>query len=246
MQDNYAWLLVNQKTGETAVVDTPDAKPISAYLENRGLKLDYILNTHHHWDHTGGNVDLKEKYKSRVVGPRADRDRIPAIDVELGDGDSWQFGGLEMKVLDTPGHTRGHITLYFPEPGAVFTGDTLFAMGCGRLFEGSPEQMWTSLSKIAALPPSTQVFCGHEYTASNAKFAAFVDPDNAVLAARKEAVDDLRSQGLATLPCSLEEELKTNPFLRPHDSAIRKKLGIPADASDAHALGVIRRAKDSF
>ncbi|OAE31863.1 hypothetical protein AXG93_2788s1030 [Marchantia polymorpha subsp. ruderalis] len=162
--DNYAYLLHDVNARVTAVVDPSAAGPVIRALNEKGLSLDFILNTHHHWDHTGGNVELKRKYNAKVVGPRADEGRIPEIDISLREGECWKLGEHVMHVLDTPGHTRGHVTFYFPDSGAVFTGDTLFSMGCGRLFEGTPEQMWNSLSKICHLPDETLVYCGHEYT----------------------------------------------------------------------------------
>lgn len=168
--------------------------PIVAALEAKGRKLDYILNTHHHWDHVGGNEDLKKKYGCQIVGPAADAERIPGIDVQVKEGDVWKFGALDMHVFDTPGHTRGHIALWFPSALALFPGDTLFAMGCGRLFEGTPQQMWTSLSKLLHLPRDARVYCAHEYTQSNAKFAVTIDPDNAELQQRVQRVNEMRSQ----------------------------------------------------
>lgn len=245
LSDNYVWVL-REPSGKTAVVDPSEAKPVAAALDQLGVRPDFILNTHHHWDHTGGNEELKQKYGLTIVGPQADRSRIPGIDVALGDGDTWDFGQLQMRVFDTPGHTRGHITLYFPKAEAVFPGDTLFAMGCGRLFEGTPQQMWDSLQKIKALPPQTLVFCAHEYTQANAKWAQAVNPHNEALKQRAQKVADLRAKGEATIPSTLEEELQTNPFLRPEDPDIRATLGIPADASDLEAFTAIRKHKDNF
>ncbi|KAK9794623.1 hypothetical protein WJX73_000636 [Symbiochloris irregularis] len=246
LSDNYAWLLTDTETGKTAVVDPSESKPVQAVLEQRDRKLDFILNTHHHWDHTGGNIELKEKYGSKIVGPAADHDRIPGIDTALADGDTWDFGSLKMHVFDTPGHTKGHITLWFPEAEALFPGDTLFVLGCGRLFEGSPKQMWSSLRKMIPLPPSTRIFCAHEYTQSNARFALHVNPDSTAMQQRKREIDAMRAQGIATVPSLLRQELECNPFLRPGDPGIRRSLGIPADASDEDAFAAIRQAKDKF
>lgn len=245
LKDNYVWVL-REPGGKVAVVDPSEAKPVAAALEQLGVKPDYILNTHHHWDHTGGNEELKRKYGLTIVGPKADRDRIPGIDVALGEGDTWDFGQLQMQVFDTPGHTRGHITLSFPQASAVFPGDTLFLMGCGRLFEGTPKQMWSSLSKIAALPPQTWVFCAHEYTQANTKWAKAVNPNNKQLAERADKVAEMRSKGECTVPARLEEELATNPFLRPQDPDIRKTLGLPDNVSDLDAFTAVRKHKDSF
>ncbi|DBB09742.1 TPA: hypothetical protein ACH3X3_001377 [Trebouxia sp. C0006] len=246
LSDNYVWLLQEKTSGKVAVVDPSEFKPVASAIQERGLKLDYILNTHHHWDHTGGNEELKSKFQCTIVGPKADKGRIPGIDIALADGESWQFGDLEMQVFDTPGHTRGHITLWFPQVQALFPGDTLFALGCGRMFEGNAQQMWTSLSKLKPLPPATKVFCAHEYTQSNAKFALSIDPDNHALQKRAALVNDLRKQGIPTIPSTLQEELDTNPFLRPDDPAIRKNLRVPEGASTVDAFAAVRKAKDNF
>lgn len=178
------------------------------------------------------------------MGPRADEARIPGIDISLGDGQTWMFGEQAMLVLDTPGHTRGHVSFYFKDSKAVFTGDTLFSIGCGRLFEGSPEQMWMSLTKLAALPDDTLVYCGHEYTMSNAKFALTVEPQNDALQSRFEKVKQLRQKGLATIPTTLGEEKETNPFLRPFSVELRKTMKVPATATDIDAFAAVRAAKD--
>lgn len=246
LDDNYTWLL-RTDDGKVAVVDPAEVAPVVACLEANGLsKLDFILNTHHHADHVGGNMELKGKFGCTIVGPKADEERIPGIDVKLGDGDSFQVGGLEMKVYDTPGHTKGHITLYFPQASALFPGDTLFLLGCGRLFEGTPEQMWTSLSKIKDLPDQTRVYCAHEYTLSNARFAVHVDPSNEQLQARFKDIEAKRSANVPTVPGTMAEERATNPFLRPFAAEIRASLGVAAGAPDHEAFGAIRGAKDVF
>ncbi|KAK9840088.1 hypothetical protein WJX74_003157 [Apatococcus lobatus] len=246
LTDNYSWLLIEKASGKTAIVDPAEAQPVIAALHARDAKLDFILNTHHHWDHVGGNEELKAKYGAQIVGPKADEKRIPGIDVALSEGRTWKLGDLGMHVFDTPGHTRGHITLWFPDADVMFPGDTLFALGCGRLFEGTAPQMWQSLKKLLHIPAATHVCCGHEYTQSNAKFAAHFDPTNEALQARKSSIDSLRSQGLPTVPSTFGEELETNPFLRPHDAALRKAHGIAPDSSDEAAFAAIRKAKDSF
>ncbi|KAG2431271.1 hypothetical protein HYH02_013404 [Chlamydomonas schloesseri] len=252
LSDNYVWLLhevapAGGGAGRTAVVDPAEEGPVVEALAARGWTLDAVLNTHHHADHTGANLALKRRFPGlMVVGPRADKDRIPAIDVQVGCGDTWHLGGLEVRVFDTPGHTRGHITYYVPQAASLFPGDTLFALGCGRLFEGSPQQMWASLSKLTPLPDDTLVYCAHEYTQSNARFAVTVDPRNAALAQRKAAIDAARAQGEPTVPSRLGEEKATNPFLRPHDPAIRQQLGFDAAAPDWQVFGAIRAAKDRF
>jgi hydroxyacylglutathione hydrolase len=247
LSDNYSWILHDTASGNTAVVDPAEVEPIVRALESRGWVLSHILNTHHHWDHTGGNLSLKDMYGNvTIVGPKADRDRIPGIDVELKDGDMFDLGASRLRCFDTPGHTKGHVTYYFEDAKALFPGDTLFSMGCGRLFEGSPEQMWSSLSKLVTLPKDTMVFCAHEYTLSNAKFAMHVDPTNQVLQERFKEVVKCRENDIPTVPSSLGVELETNPFLRPWSKEIRATLKISNEASDAEAFGVIRKAKDSF
>ncbi|GMH36586.1 hypothetical protein BSKO_04459 [Bryopsis sp. KO-2023] len=246
LSDNYVWLLKEPVSGLTAIVDASEVNPIVRALDERGEKLDFILNTHHHWDHTGGNIELKNRYGCKIVGPAADESRIPGIDIALKDSEVWKFGNLDMVVWDTPGHTRGHITLHFPEAGCLFPGDTLFAMGCGRLFEGNAEQMWTSLSKMMVLPPETRVYSAHEYTQSNAKFALTVDPQNSKLIARKKQVDDMRAKGIPTLPSTIQDELDTNPFFRAPHPDIRARLGVSTQDSDVAAFAAVRTAKDKF
>lgn len=193
LQDNYSWLL-RCTDGAVAVVDPAEVGPVVSALDRLGWRLTHILNTHHHMDHVGGNLMLKSKYGATIVGPVADKDRIPGIDVALKDGDRYSLGDSELVCFDTPGHTRGHITFFFPEAKALFPGDTLFSLGCGRLFEGTPAQMWSSLSKLVVLDPETKVYCAHEYTQSNAKFAASVDPENEDLQRMKSDIDTKRSQ----------------------------------------------------
>ncbi|KAK9811355.1 hypothetical protein WJX72_002367 [[Myrmecia] bisecta] len=246
LTDNYVWLLVDKNSGKVAVVDPSEAAPVIQALKDRQLELDFILNTHHHHDHTGGNLELKRKYKCVIAGPGADRDRIPGIDYPLVEDDVFMFGDIKTHVYNTPGHTHGHITLWMPEALSLFPGDTLFALGCGRLFEGTPEQMWHSLQKLLKLPREALVYCAHEYTQSNARFAVMVDPDNPKLRRRKEEIDELRAQGRPTVPSILGDEFDTNPFLRPWDPAIRKHLGVPPDAPDEVAFAALRRAKDNF
>lgn len=246
LSDNYIWLLHEPKSNLTAVVDPAEVEPVNKVLQERGWKLDYIFNTHHHWDHTGGNEALKAQHNLQVVGPKADAARIPGIDVQLADGDVFNFGELEMRVFDTPGHTRGHVTYWLPEAKALFPGDTLFALGCGRLFEGHPEMMWSSLSKLLPLPRDTLVYCAHEYTQSNARFAVTVDPNNEALQKRKEAIDAARKKGEATVPSLLGDELDTNPMLRPHDAGIRAAVKADAGTPDWEVFGRVRTAKDQF
>jgi hydroxyacylglutathione hydrolase len=244
LKDNYVYLLHEPETKATAAVDPSVAAPVAAALEREGWRLTHILNTHHHNDHTGGNRELKEATGCVIVGPRADRDRIPGIDIEVGEGDTYKLGTEEARVYDVPGHTRGHIAYWFAGSRALFCGDTLFLMGCGRLFEGTPQQMWSSLSKLKALPPETRVFCAHEYTQSNARFALTVEPRNGDLVARARRIDALRAEGKSTVPASLAEELATNPFLRADLPALQAEAGAPGDAVATFAA--IRRRKDNF
>lgn len=231
LSDNYVYLLHDPETGSTAVVDPAVTDAVQSELARRGWRLSHIFNTHHHDDHIGGNLTLKQSTGCTIIGPRADAGRIPGIDIQVGDDDTVMFGTEQARVFDVPGHTRGHIAYWFSGADALFCGDTLFAMGCGRLFEGTPAQMWTSLCKLAALPDQTRVYCAHEYTQSNGRFALTVEPGNAALAARMLAVDEARAAGRPTVPFTMAEEKATNPFLR---------------AGDADNFAVIRRAKDSF
>ncbi|BBG93656.1 glyoxalase 2-4, partial [Prunus dulcis] len=239
LRDNYAYLLHDVDTGTVAV-------PIIDALSKKNRNLTYILNTHHHHDHTGGNAELKARYGAKVIGSGIDKDRIPGIDIVLNDGDKWMFAGHEVHVMETPGHTRGHISFYFPGSGAIFTGDTLFSLSCGKLFEGTPEQMQSSLSKIMSLPDDTDIYCGHEYTLSNSKFALSIEPENEALQSYAAHITHLRNKGMPTVPTTLKLEKACNPFLRTSSIEIRQSLNIPATANDAEALGVIRQAKDTF
>ncbi len=245
LSDNYGVLIHDPGSGATASIDAPEQGPIEAALAETGWQLSHILVTHHHADHTQANIGLKNKYGVTIVGNAADASRIPGIDVEVNDGGSYDFAGHVAQVIDTSGHTVGHITYYFADDGVAFAGDTLFALGCGRVFEGTMDQMWASLAKLKALPPETVVYCGHEYTQSNARFSLSVDPDNAALAARAAEIDALRAKGEPTVPTTIARELETNPFMRPDDASIRAHLGMQ-DASDADVFAEIRRRKDSF
>ncbi|KAJ4895357.1 hypothetical protein Rs2_22151 [Raphanus sativus] len=246
LADNYAYILHDEDTGTVGVVDPSEAAPVMNALKKNGRNLTYILNTHRHYDHTGGNLELKDKYGAKVVGSAVDRERIPGIDIALKDGDKWGFAGHEVNVMETPGHTIGHISFYFPGARAVFSGDTLFSLSCGKLFEGSPEQMLASLQRIVALPDDTSIYCGHEYTLSNSKFALSVEPANEVLQSYAAYVAELRDKKLPTIPTTMKMEKACNPFLRTGNMYIRRVLGIPETADEAEALGVIRRAKDNF
>lgn len=229
LKDNYACLLQDD-SGKVAVVDPSEAAPVKAVLEEYGLKLDYILNTHHHGDHTGGNQELKAAYGCKVVGPAADARRIAGLDFGLKDGDIFELGESAARIIETPGHTSGHICFYFESDKALFCGDTLFSMGCGRLFEGTAAQMWHSLCKIMALPDETMIYCGHEYTLANGAFCLKIEPENPELQKRMEEVRRLRAKGLPTIPVTLAQEKDTNVFLR---------------AGSAERFAEIRAAKDA-
>lgn len=243
--DNYIFLIYDHKSDTSGVVDPADAEPVVQALESAGRKLDWIVNTHHHNDHIGGNVELKLRYGARIAAPAADKHRISNVDLWLDEKDLFQFGSHHAIVLSTPGHTSGHISLWFEEDHILFCGDTLFALGCGRLFEGTPAQMWNSLGKYRSIPDQTKVYCGHEYTQANLAFAMTVDPCNPDLKERFNTITEARRRNEPTVPTELGIERSTNPFLRPHDPNIRAELGMP-DASDADVFAEIRRRKDHF
>ena len=227
--DNYIWLVHDQASGETAVVDPGDAAPALAEVQRRSWRVTQVWNTHHHWDHSGGNVVMKEATGCTVSGPAAEN--IPARDIALSEGSELRIGSRVGRVIEIPGHTFGHVALIFDDAAIAFVGDTLFAMGCGRLFEGTAEQMHHSLQRLAALPEETALYCGHEYTLANARFAAHAEPGNAAIAARLAEVERLRSAGRITLPTSVVQERETNVFVR---------------ATNVQEFARLRTEKDSF
>jgi hydroxyacylglutathione hydrolase len=243
LKDNYGVLVHDAEAGITASIDAPEASAVRAALSAKGWRLTHILSTHHHGDHVGANLELKAETGCTIVGPRAEATRIPGLDVAVGAGDKVQLGSHEAIVLETPGHTAGHITYWIQSANVAFAGDTLFAMGCGRVFEGTPEMMWHSLQKIARLPPETMIYAGHEYTLANARFAMTIEPENAALQARLREVEALRADGKPTLPTPLVRELQTNVFLRPQSLAIRARLGLGASA-DWRVFAEIRERKN--
>ncbi|MGD8831820.1 MAG: hydroxyacylglutathione hydrolase [Pseudomonadales bacterium] len=245
LKDNYGFLVHDPVADVTAVIDTPEVAPINAALEDKGWRLTHILNTHHHFDHAGGNEALKKQWGCTVVGAANDAERIPGIDVGVADGDRFPFGSTSALILEVPGHTVGHIAYYFEEDGIAFVGDTLFALGCGRLFEGSPAQMWSSLGKLMALPDDTVVYCAHEYTQANARFALTVEPGNPALRRRSEEIDKLRAAGKPTVPTTIGLEKATNPFLRPDSENLRETVGM-AEGDPVAVFAETRRRKDSF
>jgi hydroxyacylglutathione hydrolase len=247
LKDNYAYLLVSGAS-DAAIIDASEAAPVRDAIEREGVRPRAIWSTHHHWDHVGGNVELAGELGVEVVGHTSDRERLPALSRGVDTGDVVRVDGIEARCMHIPGHTLGAIAYFVDDGGerAVFTGDTLFAAGCGRLFEGTPAQMHASLSSLVALPGDTRVFCGHEYTESNLRFAAHVEPSNADVRRAQERAGALRARGKPTVGTTLDEERRTNPFLRVRSQEIRATLGIAGDADDATALGAIRAAKDSF
>jgi hydroxyacylglutathione hydrolase len=245
LTDNYGYLLHDPASGATAIVDPSEAGPVLAAAEARGWRLSHILNTHHHADHSGGNLGLKQATAAVVVGPAPDRARIPGIDIALDEGGRFRLGDAEAEILFIPGHTKGHIAFHFRGERALFCGDTLFSLGCGRMFEGTAPMMWASLDKLRRLPPETRVFCGHEYTAANARFAVSIDPDNQALRRREREIAELRAQNRPTIPSTMGEERAANPFLRADDPALAAAVGLP-DAPPAEVFGEIRRRKDNF
>ncbi|MDI3336777.1 hydroxyacylglutathione hydrolase [Defluviimonas aestuarii] len=245
LADNYAYLAHDAATGATAVVDVPDAAPILNTLRERGWRASHILITHHHNDHIDGVRALAGATGARVIGAAADAHRLPPLDEALKPGDTIRIGMDQGEVIDVSGHTVGHIAFHFPASKVVFTADSLMALGCGRLFEGTAAQMWDSLSRLAALPPDTLVCSGHEYTASNARFALTIEPENSALISRSEAVTEARKKGEPTVPSTLAEELATNPFLRASVPELKAALGM-AGASDAEVFAEIRSRKDRF
>jgi hydroxyacylglutathione hydrolase len=243
LRDNYAFVIRDPETGATALVDAPEAAPVLAALAARGWGLQQILLTHHHDDHVAGVAAVVAATGARVCGARADAHRLPPLDLALAEGDSVTVGGAAGRVIEVPGHTVGHLAYLFD--GLAFTGDSLMAGGCGRLFEGTPAQMWASLQKLAALPGDTLICSGHEYTAANLRFAATLEPQNAALISRIDAVARDRAAGVATVPSRLSQELATNPFLRVHQAPIRAALGLEGDP-DPVVFAALRGRKDHF
>ncbi len=243
LSDNYTVLAHEPSTGETFCVDAPEARPILSILAEKGWKLTHLLITHHHEDHVQGLDQLKTQFGCKVYGPEAESDKIVGLDETLKEGDSFEFAGRPVTVFETPGHTLGHICYHLPEDKLLFSGDTLFVGGCGRIFEGTPAQMWNSLSKLAALPADTTFYCGHEYTLSNVEFAMKLEPNNIDLQTRLHEVREKRANNQPTVPSTIGAELKANPFLRPSSPEIRAHFGLES-ASDEEVFTKVREAKD--
>ena len=231
LSDNYVWLVHEPESGETVVIDPSVAEPVLAAAARRGWRITQIWNTHWHPDHTGGNAGIKAATGCTITGPAGETAKIPTLDVTVSEGDRTMLGAIEAQVIEVPAHTAGHIAYHLPSEGAVFVGDTLFAMGCGRLFEGTPEQMFANMRRLGALPGETRVYCAHEYTQSNGRYALVAEPDNAAIASRMREVDAARAAGEATVPTTIALERATNPFMR---------------ARDAAELAERRAAKDNF
>lgn len=244
-KDNYAYVLREPKSALVAAVDTPETKPIVDFLEGRGWKLDMIFNTHHHYDHTGGNVDLIARYGCKVFGCGKDASRIPGIDFRLRHGDEFLFGQEPVKVIGCDGHTVGHIAFWMPRSRMVFVGDTLFSLGCGGLFEGTPDQMWESLDRLRQLPDDTLVYCAHEYTLTNAAYAVTAEPGNAALRARVAEAEAQRAAGKFTVPSTMGSEKACNPFLRPESPEIQRHVGM-VGRKNWEIFGAVRTSKDDF
>ncbi|WP_206238636.1 hydroxyacylglutathione hydrolase [Novosphingobium terrae] len=243
LSDNYGFLIHDEASGETVAIDTPDGDEYLRQAEAKGWRITQIWNTHWHKDHAGGNLTIKQATGAAITAPAGDAAKIEGVDRTVDQGDTVSLGAYQAQVINVGGHTLGHIAYHLPEAGIAFVGDSLFALGCGRMFEGTPQQFWDSLSRLKALPAETQLYCAHEYTQSNARFAVHADPENGALADYAAAVDAARAAGRPTVPFVLERELETNPFLRADDGALAERWG----GGDAVAVfAALREAKNSF
>jgi len=245
LKDNYGVLLHDPASGATAAIDAPEAAPVESALKVTGWRLTDILVTHHHGDHTAGIAELKQRHRCRVVAPHNEASKIPQVDETVREGGKVSVGKLQAKVIETPGHTAGHISYFFDADKLVFAGDTLFSIGCGRVIEGTPEMMWASLCKLRDLPGDTQVFCGHEYTLANIRFAQTIEPNNRALAARAEEAARQVAAGKPTIPTTIEQETAANPFLRADVPAVAAAVGL-AGKSAAQVFAEIRARKNKF
>lgn len=245
LQDNYGFLIRCSETGAVAVIDTPEAEVILEESQTLGWPITAIWNTHHHWDHAGGNAAIAKATGAQIVAPRAEQATIGNVDQPVIPGDTVMLGKERAQVIDVGGHTLGHIAYWFEDAGVAFVGDSLFALGCGRMFEGTPEQMQAGLARLRDLPPETVIYCAHEYTQANARFALSVDPDNQALQSYARRVDALRADDQPTIPTVLAAECEANPFLRWDDEGLRNRLDLPS-ASDAEVFAELRRRKDAF
>jgi hydroxyacylglutathione hydrolase len=243
--DNYGVIVHDPKSGATASIDAPDAEAVEAELRKFGRQLTHIFTTHHHEDHVAGNLRLKELFGCKIIGPKNEADKIPGIDVLVSGGDKFDWAGREVKIFDCPGHTKGHIAFHIPSEYSLFAGDTVFAMGCGRVIEGRMDEMWNSVNQFRTLSHSTYVYCGHEYTEANCRFALSVDPGNRALQQRANVVAAQRARGEMTCPTTIGDELKTNPFMRCDNPEIRKFLDLET-VTDAEVFAELRTRKNNF
>lgn len=242
--DNYGVLLHDAASGQTASIDAPDAAAVERALNQKGWRLTHIFTTHHHADHTEGNTALKAAHGCQIYGPRDEAQKIPGLDHSIGGGDTFRFGDYDVHVLATPGHTLGHVSYYIPKARLAFVGDTMFAMGCGRVFEGDARMMWVSLTRLRGLPKDTVVYCGHEYTEANARFAITIEPENTALQTRLREVQALRRDNKPTLPTTIAAELATNPFLRACEPELKAAIGM-REAEDWQVFAEVRKRKDN-
>ncbi len=245
LSDNYSYLIRDKKTNQIGVIDPSEFNAVDSEIQKTYKKLDFILNTHHHHDHVGGNIDLKKKYNSKIVCSSYDEKRIPGADIKKSDENEFSLGETNFKVIHIPGHTLGHIAFYSEKSNIIFTGDTLFSLGCGRIFEGTFEQMFSSLEKIKKLPKNTMLYCGHEYTKKNGEFCISIDRENRKLKDRIKNVDNKTKKNLPTIPITLGEELETNIFLRCEDKKVKNKIKMN-NASKLEVFTKLRNLKDQF
>ena len=245
LNDNYSYLIKDDQTSTVAIIDPSEFDPCDKKINQKYKKLDFILNTHHHFDHVGGNSELKKKYGSKILGFEQDKKRIPEIDVQLKDGQEFKVGNLNFKVIYIPGHTLGHIAFYLEKEKVVFTGDTLFSLGCGRIFEGTYQQMFNSLNKIKSLPGETKIYCGHEYTKNNLGFCLKFNPNNNYLRDKEKLIDIKIRTGKPTIPSTIKDEIQTNIFLRYDDLDVKDALNLK-NASDLEIFTKLRDLKDNF
>lgn len=245
LSDNYGFLVHDESSGVTIAIDTPEVDPILKALEEKGWTLTHIFNTHHHFDHAGGNAELKAKTGCTIYAPGNERGEIAEVDHEVVGGDTITLGDITIDVIDVGGHTLGHIAYWFKDAGIAFVGDSLFTLGCGRMFEGTPDQMWAGLERLRGLPDQTRIYCAHEYTEANLKFSLSVEPGNEALKKRGEIILDLRSKGQPTVPTTIGEEKQTNPFLRPESQNLQETIG-KVGAPLVEVFAETRRLKDNF
>jgi hydroxyacylglutathione hydrolase len=245
LEDNYSFIINDTETDTVAVIDPSEFNPINNFIEKKFKKIDYILNTHHHFDHTGGNLDLQKKYKVKIIGSKKDERRIPGIDIKLSHNDNFKLGNINFKIFLIPGHTSGHICFYAQNEKVIFTGDTLFSLGCGRVFEGTHLEMLSSLNLIKKLPTDTKIYCGHEYTKKNLDFCTKHGINTNELVEKKKWIMSKLDQKQPTIPTTVKEELRTNIFLRCNNSEVKKSLGME-DSTELEVFKRLRNLKDVF